>query len=506
MYCIYLRKSRADMDAERQGIDTLARHEKILTSYAAEHGYSIGKIYREVVSGDTIAARPQVQQMLQDAEAGMWEGVLVMEVERLSRGATIDQGIIAQVFKFSNTKIITPYKVYNPNDEYDEEFFEYGLFQSRREYKAITKRQQRGVLQSCQEGKWVYNKVPYGYERYKLEHEKGYSLRIVPEQGKVVRMIYTLYRDGMGYSSISDYLNNMNIPAPGDHWTYNTVCSMLQNPVYNGKIKRGARAVVKTTEGGTLKSSRPRNKHYNIYEGLHEPIIDDILWRTVQDKFATHPSKPVAKALEIRNPLAGLVYCQMCGHKMIRRPQDRCRTMIICPVKSCHNISCYESVLEQTVIDYLCKYLEELKTNTGMSIDTTTIEILKASLQKSNKEIEQLNNQLDNAYDLVEQGVYSADIFMKRQKSINGKLAAEKLKNEGITAQIHKEEKVIRQRDTLIPRIENTLNVYWDLDPTEKNRMLCDIIDHIDYVKTERSKKNGPYNNFQIVVHPRIPV
>ena len=506
MYCIYLRKSRADMEAERQGIDTLARHEKILTSYAAEHGYSIGKIYREVVSGDTIAARPQVQQMLQDAEAGMWEGVLVMEVERLSRGATIDQGIIAQVFKFSNTKIITPYKVYNPNDEYDEEFFEYGLFQSRREYKAITKRQQRGVLQSCQEGKWVYNKVPYGYERYKLEHEKGYSLRIVPEQGKVVRMIYTLYRDGMGYSSISDYLNNMNIPAPGDHWTYNTVCSILQNPVYNGKIKRGARAVVKTTEGGTLKSSRPRNKHYNIYEGLHEPIIDDILWRTVQDKFATHPSKPVAKALEIRNPLAGLVYCQMCGHKMIRRPQDRCHTMIICPVKSCHNISCYESVLEQTVIDYLCKYLEELKTNTGMSIDTTTLEMLKASLQKSNKEIEQLNNQMDNAYDLVEQGVYSADIFMKRQKSINGKLAAEKLKNEGITAQIHKEEKVIRQRDTLIPRIENTLNVYWDLDPAEKNRMLCDIIDHIDYVKTERSKKNGPYNNFQIVVHPRIPV
>ena len=141
-----------------------------------------------------------------------------------------------------------------------------------------------------------------------------------------------------------------------------------------------------------------------------------------------------------------------------------------------------------------------------MSIDTTTLEMLKASLQKSNKEIEQLNNQLDNAYDLVEQGVYSADIFMKRQKSINGKLSAEKLKNEGITAQIHKEEKVIRQRDTLIPRIENTLNVYWDLDPAEKNRMLCDIIDHIDYVKTERSKKNGPYNNFQIVVHPRIPV
>ena len=141
-----------------------------------------------------------------------------------------------------------------------------------------------------------------------------------------------------------------------------------------------------------------------------------------------------------------------------------------------------------------------------MSSDTTTLDILKTNLEKSNKEIEQLNNQLDNAYDLVEQGVYSADIFLKRQSAINAKLNKEKLKNEGITVQIHKEEKVIQRRETLIPRIENTLNVYWNLNPAEKNRMLCDIIDHIDYIKTERSKRNGPYNNFQIVVHPRIPV
>ena len=138
LYCMYLRKSRKDIEAERSGVDTLARHEQILTSYAEQNNIKIGKIYREVVSGDTIAARPEMQQLLQDAENGMWQGVLVVEVERLARGDTIDQGIIAQVFKFSETLIITPLKTYDPNNEYDEEFFEYGLFQSRREYKAIT--------------------------------------------------------------------------------------------------------------------------------------------------------------------------------------------------------------------------------------------------------------------------------------------------------------------------------------------------------------------------------
>ena len=40
--------------------------------------------------------------------------------------------------------IITPIKIYDPNDEYDEEYFEFGLFMSRREYKTIKRRMQRG--------------------------------------------------------------------------------------------------------------------------------------------------------------------------------------------------------------------------------------------------------------------------------------------------------------------------------------------------------------------------
>ena len=120
MNAIYLRKSRADLEFENE-IDTLIKHEKTLKEFAEKHNLEIGAIYREVVSGDTIASRPQMQKLLADVEQGMYEGVLVMEVERLARGDTIDQGIVAQAFKFSNTKIITPIKTYDPNNEYDEE-------------------------------------------------------------------------------------------------------------------------------------------------------------------------------------------------------------------------------------------------------------------------------------------------------------------------------------------------------------------------------------------------
>mgnify|MGYP002508564293 FL=1 len=95
---------------------------------ASRLGITISKFYREIVSGETIQDRPVVQKLLQDISNGKCDGVLVVEVERLARGDTSDQGTIAKYFKFSDTLILTPLKIYDPTDEYDEEYFEFGLF------------------------------------------------------------------------------------------------------------------------------------------------------------------------------------------------------------------------------------------------------------------------------------------------------------------------------------------------------------------------------------------
>ena len=140
-YCLYLRKSRADAEAEARGEgETLARHQSTLMATAKALGLSITEIYKEIVSGDSIAARPVMQHLLSEVEQGIWQGVLVMEIERLARGDTIDQGIVAQTFQYSSTLIITPTKTYDPNNEFDREYFEFGLFMSRREYQTIKRR------------------------------------------------------------------------------------------------------------------------------------------------------------------------------------------------------------------------------------------------------------------------------------------------------------------------------------------------------------------------------
>ena len=122
IYDAYLRKSRADMELERlKKFDTLKQHEKFLKDRAKQLGIKIRHIYREVVSGESIQDRPEIQKLLKEIETGSIDGILVVEVERLTRGDAKDQGTVAQALKYSDTKVITLNKIYDPNSDEDEE-------------------------------------------------------------------------------------------------------------------------------------------------------------------------------------------------------------------------------------------------------------------------------------------------------------------------------------------------------------------------------------------------
>ena len=72
-YAMYLRKSRKDAVGESVE-ETLARHEQRLQQLAQQQGLVIGTVYREVVSGDSIAARPEMQRLLQAVQRGQYQG------------------------------------------------------------------------------------------------------------------------------------------------------------------------------------------------------------------------------------------------------------------------------------------------------------------------------------------------------------------------------------------------------------------------------------------------
>ena len=151
----YIRKKPPEEGMDTQ--EVLSKHQKALVEYAAAHQIHLIEIYPEVVSGESLYARPQMLRLLQDVEEGRYDAVLCMDLDRLSRGRMKDQGIILDTFRESDTLIITPEKVYDLSDDIDEEYAELKTFMSRREYKIINKRLQRGLRQSIQAGCYVAN-------------------------------------------------------------------------------------------------------------------------------------------------------------------------------------------------------------------------------------------------------------------------------------------------------------------------------------------------------------
>ncbi len=511
-YAIYLRKSRADVEAEEKGEgETLARHEHMLLELANKMGLKIGEVYREIVSGETIEARPKMKKLLTDVKKGMWKGVLVVEIERLARGETIDQGIVAKAFKISNTKIITPMKVYDPNDEFDEEYFEFGLFMSRREYKVIRRRLQQGREASVKEGKYVGSVAPFGYDRVKIRGDKGYTLKQNAE-ANAVKIMYDLYAyENLSIAEVTRRLNKMGLkPRKRNEWSIATVKGVLENPVYNGKVKWNARKEVKVYKNEKLIITRPRSREYMLANGLHEPIIDDKTWEIASAKRSLN-SAPVIHNNVVKNPLCGLVICSKCGQKMKRRPytiQSKEPTLY-CDNPKCDNISTKLYLVEEKVIEGLKKWLEQYKFDYQKHIDKikhNKNESIKETILSLETEIKKENDKLLNICNLLEDGTYTKEMFKLRSENVSKNIAKINKSIEEYKIKLQQEERIDKEKEILIPKIENVLDVYKLLKtPEEKNDLLKTVLSQVTYLKTEKAiRKDSDPTNFVINLYPKI--
>ncbi|KYG31928.1 hypothetical protein AZF04_03895 [Alkalihalobacillus trypoxylicola] len=83
---MYLRKSRADLEAEARGEgETLTKHKKTLLKVAEQQNLEIIKIRQEIVSGESLIHRPEMLELLKEVEEKKFDAVLVMDINRLGR-------------------------------------------------------------------------------------------------------------------------------------------------------------------------------------------------------------------------------------------------------------------------------------------------------------------------------------------------------------------------------------------------------------------------------------
>ncbi len=497
---IYLRKSRKDAEFSKdEAIEkTLERHEKMLQEYAINtFGCKIPSknIFKEVVSGDTIADRPEMQKVLELIESDDIKGVLCIEIERLARGNSIDQGIIAEKFKITNTKILTPQKIFDLDNEFDLSFFEDGLYQSRKFLMYTKKILARGREQSVKEGKCVKSVANFGYSKEKLKGQKGFNL-IKDENNKYVRKIFDIYiNEEIGLTNLTHRINALNIPTPSEksnQWTVAMTRSILNRAeFYAGYISWNKRKAVKKYINGKLVITRPLNDDCIKVKGLHEPTITEEELEIIKLK-RKKATKCLPKTNVIKNPLSGIVKCGFCGCTMKRRPYTKSflksgiihEDTLLCTTPNCVNTSSNLRVVEDAILEFskntlkiYQQYIKNYSSPSKKNNYTSEIQELKKSLELN-------NDQKSKACDFLEKGIYDEETFLSRIKKLD------KDKND-INIQIkelqkkEKEDKLNSYKKA-IPELENFLNLYSKSDIKTKNELLNSIFEEIKYKKTNK--------------------
>lgn len=476
---IYLRKSRADSNDESVK-ETLRRHEETLLEFVKKNpNMKIYDTYKEVVSGDSLYARPQMLRLLRDAENEKFDSVLVMDIDRLGRGATSEQGIILETFKYHCIKIITPRKVYDLNNELDEEYAEFETFMARRELKTIKRRLHNGTLKSIKEGCYLAN-APYGYKNCKIS--KKSSLEIFEDEAKFVRMIFDLYANsGIGTQSIAQTINSMGAkPHRSDHFNRTSIAAILRNPVYIGKVVWNKKH---TLNRGVLDKKMVTVYHdkseWMIYDGLHSPIVDEETFKRANQILTSRYHKPYHDGT-IVNPLGGILKCKICGYGMQRRPYNNRKYQsdhLLCGTKGCCASSRLDYV-EKSVLKNIENKLAELISNRDAhkpAVDYIPI------LTGIDKEISTITQQKENLHNLLEQGVYTVEVFIERSNKLSVRL--EELKKERADIIAKKNAQSENDIDLIIERIKNVLRLYSSSSAPEKNRLLKSVVSGGTYYK-----------------------
>lgn len=486
---LYLRKSRME-----EGMDTdevLARHQKTLLDYARDHGIHIIETYPEVVSGESLYARPQMLRLLQDVEEERYDCVLCMDLDRLSRGRMKDQGIILDAFKDSDTLIVTPEKVYDLADEIDEEYAELKTFMSRREYKIINKRLRRGLQQSIEDGCYIAN-APYGYKKVTIDRKP--TLEIYEPEAKFVRMMYQLYAQGSGCNSIATHINTLGArPHRSDQFNRSTVAKILRNPTYTGKIVWNQKKHIKKGVNGSPKNVviyQPREK-WTIVDGRHPAIVDQEIYDQVQAIFERRyiPSKNDGT---VKSPLAGLVKCANCGMNMQRMIMKN-KPYLLCTRPGCC-ASAQFALVEDRVLEYLENMLEQLTLSPAAVVSNLDTSVLESSLEAVQKELAATQRQKSRLYELLELGEYDIPTFRERMEAVRNKYAVLERK-EADTLRALQDSKA-SDPGTLAEKIKYVLDNYQDSNPAQRNALLHSVIQTVYYHKEKKTKPTAFYLDF----------
>lgn len=436
-------------------LNSLEAQKKFFQEYAESKSHTLVRLYAdEGLSGTKKKNRKEFLQMLEDAEKGEFEVLLVKDISRLARN-TVD--FLESIRKLKSLGINTHFLTANMTTmEGSELVLTVFSAVAQEESFNTSKRIKFGKRINAEKGR-VPNMV-YGYDKIIGDY---FNLKINENEAAVIRNIYDMYlNEGHGANKIANILNNRGLRTKRNcEWTQNAVCRILTNPIYIGKVINGQVEVKDFLTGERVHKDE---SEWMITENPALRIIDDesfykagSIMEKRKDLFINCGERHSNVHL-----FSTLIKCKECGHtfrQSVRRYKNTyvrwvCTERNLRGVDACHNATVVD---EDKLIDCLQEYFDDMFASKKDKIEYMVREFQK-SYKKQDEESGYVNDLKAKLSALSKKkdkfmNMYADDLISREE--LNKKVG-------GMNLEIERLEKDLQLAEANITKGEQLTNIF----------------------------------------------
>lgn len=283
--------TRVSSQEQAQHGVSLAEQKERLEHWAKAEGWEIAGIYTDKGYTGGNAERPELQRMMDDARAKLFDVVVVTKLDRLFRNNRLLQNYIHELENYSIHFVAQAEGIDTSKPGMGKVILNMLGSVAEWEHDRIGERVADFWRHLARKGQWSSGRTPFGY---RFENTKK-ELIIDPLEAEAIRFIFKVYTEKeIGIVRTAELANKQELitPRPGRRhhttWTQSAIRYILTHPAYKGG----------PSENWPFKSPA---------------IVTPEIWDAAQRQLSSNRH---FRETENKSPFQGLLRCGLCGHTM----------------------------------------------------------------------------------------------------------------------------------------------------------------------------------------------